>query len=63
MDGYGYQWWVKSSLHYLAIGYRGQFIHVIPDLRLVVVLTGNNTEDFDTILNLTDNFIIPSVTS
>jgi CubicO group peptidase (beta-lactamase class C family) len=38
--GYGYQWWVTSAGDhpaFAAIGYGGQIIEVVPDLRLVVV--------------------------
>jgi len=40
--GYGYQWWVKqidSCNSYYAWGRRGQFIVVIPELDLVIVVT------------------------
>jgi CubicO group peptidase (beta-lactamase class C family) len=39
---YGYQWWVTSAGEYpafAAIGYGGQIIEVVPDLRLVVVVS------------------------
>jgi CubicO group peptidase (beta-lactamase class C family) len=41
--GYGYQWWLREQggyESYMAIGYGGQYIVVIPELDLVVVLTG-----------------------
>jgi CubicO group peptidase (beta-lactamase class C family) len=43
-DGYGYQWWVTSDHghpSFLAVGYGGQFVQVIPDLDLVVVITSD----------------------
>jgi CubicO group peptidase (beta-lactamase class C family) len=45
-DGYGYQWWVPaanyySPEYYLAVGYLGQFIFVVPQMNLVVVFTSN----------------------
>lgn len=45
-DGYGYQWWVNDSGMYLALGYRGQFIFVIPEMEMVVVFT-SSLEDTD----------------
>lgn len=40
-DRYGYQWWVDAENFYMAVGYRGQFIFVVPDKHLVVVFTGD----------------------
>jgi CubicO group peptidase (beta-lactamase class C family) len=40
--GYGYQWWVTTAAGhdaYAAIGYGGQLIEVVPDLRLVAVFS------------------------
>ena len=40
--GYGYQWWVGTAADhdaYAAIGYGGQLIEVVPDLRLVAVFS------------------------
>jgi CubicO group peptidase (beta-lactamase class C family) len=40
--GYGYLWWVGASAahrYFFANGYGGQFIVVVPDLRLIVVAT------------------------
>lgn len=41
LTGYGYQWWVTTDQDhpgYAALGFGGQLIEVIPDLRLVVVV-------------------------
>jgi len=43
-DGYGYQWWVSDSGYYLALGYAGQFIFVIPEEDMVVVFTSDLEE-------------------
>jgi CubicO group peptidase (beta-lactamase class C family) len=40
--GYGYFWWIGASTshgYFFANGYGGQFIVVVPDLRLIVVAT------------------------
>ena len=36
INGYGYLWWLPDYGGYLAIGYAGQFIAVIPELELVM---------------------------
>ena len=45
--GYGYQWWVTTAGDhdaYAAIGFGGQLIEVVPDLRLVAVFSTDVTE-------------------
>lgn len=45
---YGYGWWmreVSGRRIYFAWGYGGQFIFVVPDLRLVVVTTSSSATD------------------
>lgn len=61
LDGYGYQWWTSPEGYYSAIGYEGQFIHVVPDLDLVMVTTGRVPEDFNRIQALLEDFVIPAV--
>jgi len=61
LDDYGFQWWVSPRGYYSAIGYRGQFIHVVPDLDLIVVTTGSVAEDFNRIQSLLETYVIPSV--
>ncbi|UCD45815.1 MAG: serine hydrolase [Candidatus Bathyarchaeota archaeon] len=61
VDGYGYQWWVDSDGYYLALGYKGQLIFVVPSLDLVVVFTGGSPETFDFSLPLIERYIIPAV--
>jgi len=63
LDDYGFQWWVSPHGYYSAIGYKGQFIHVVPDLDLVVVTTGHVEEDFDRIQSLLEAYVIPAVVS
>ena len=66
---YGYGWWMRSanghSIHY-AWGYGGQFIFVVPDLDLVVVMTsdaeatrdGGHNRELHRIL---ENEIVPAI--
>ena len=43
-NSYGYGWWMRTAsghrIHY-AWGYGGQFIFVVPDIELVVVMTSD----------------------
>jgi CubicO group peptidase (beta-lactamase class C family) len=59
-DGYGYQWWVDDDGYYLALGYKGQFIFVIPDHDIVAVFTGSTPETFDYSIQLPELFIFPA---
>jgi CubicO group peptidase (beta-lactamase class C family) len=36
---YGYQWWVDPEGYYMAIGFQGQFIFVIPEKNIIAVFT------------------------
>jgi CubicO group peptidase (beta-lactamase class C family) len=40
-DGYGYQWWIRSDGLYMARGYAGQYIFVVPEREMVVAITSN----------------------
>lgn len=64
-DGYGYQWWVSSEGFYMAVGYLGQFIFVVPEKNLVVVFTGNNLKKsaFYIPIALLRQYIIPAADS
>ncbi len=46
---YGYQWWrvrFENDIDsYVGIGWGGQYVFVMPDLELVVVLTGGNYDE------------------
>lgn len=60
-DGYGYQWWISDSGIYMALGYAGQFIFVVPEKNMVAVFTSNLSErDFYVPQRLLNDFIIPS---
>jgi CubicO group peptidase (beta-lactamase class C family) len=64
-DGYGYQWWVTSDHghpSFLAHGLGGQFVQVIPDLDLVVVITSDFENGRDDAQQLVGEAIIPAST-
>jgi CubicO group peptidase (beta-lactamase class C family) len=63
-DGYGYQWWVDDSGFYLALGYRGQFIYVVPEMNMVVAFTSHLPDyNFYVPQGLLTDYIIPAVQS
>jgi CubicO group peptidase (beta-lactamase class C family) len=63
-DGYGYQWWVDDSGFYMALGYGGQFIFVVPEVDLVVVFTSELPEsDFYVPQVLLEDYILPAAVS
>ncbi len=63
-DGYGYQWWVDANGYYMAIGYGGQFIFVIPELQMVVVFTSSLFDaNFEIPEWLLNEYIIPAASS
>lgn len=63
-DGYGYQWWIDDSGIYLALGYAGQFIFVVPEKDMVVVFVSDLEEqDFYVPQMLLNDFIIPAAKS
>ena len=64
-DGYGYQWWVTSDHghpSFVAHGLGGQFIQVIPDLDLVVVITSDVENRRDDAQQLVGEAIVPAAT-
>jgi CubicO group peptidase (beta-lactamase class C family) len=61
-DGYGYQWWVDEGGYFMALGYKGQFIYVVPEVELVVVFVSNLAEsDFFVPEILLNDYILPAV--
>jgi CubicO group peptidase (beta-lactamase class C family) len=67
--GYGYQWWTcVAAAHtaYAAIGYGGQLVEVVPDLRLVVAVSTTVNQDSPIVnagayLALVNDLIAPSL--
>ncbi len=63
-DQYGFQWHLDNAGYYMAVGYGGQYIFVIPNKNMVVVFTGIHLEsDFFYANTLLKNWIIPAATS
>jgi len=63
-DGYGYQWWIADGGVYMALGYAGQYIVVVPNKDMVVVFVSDLSEsDFYLPQRLLDDFIIPAAKS
>lgn len=66
-ENYGYQWWVtkENGRHaYAAVGFAGQLVEVVPDLRLVVVTAteaGENNLRFEHLRGLVADAILPAV--
>jgi len=60
----GYSWWLHEDGLYAAHGMKGQFIYVIPEFDLVVVITSNIPDaEFSQPQVLIRNYIIPAVIS
>ncbi|MBN1967159.1 MAG: serine hydrolase [Anaerolineae bacterium] len=69
---YGYLWWLRPQAGHrsaLAVGFGGQYIYVVPDLDLVIALTGDIPAAPDTFrdhrmlcrFNWVEEFIVPAV--
>jgi CubicO group peptidase (beta-lactamase class C family) len=63
-EGYGYQWWIDESGIYMALGYGGQYIIVVPEEDLVVVFVSDLAEaDFFVPDQFLHRYILPSIKS
>jgi CubicO group peptidase (beta-lactamase class C family) len=67
-DGYGFQWWLgtfpkEDTDAYIAAGWGGQFIIVLPEREMVVVMTAGDfeNEDYDALVGLVDDYILRAV--
>ena len=61
---YGYQWWGDGAGYYMGVGYRGQFIFVVPDRNLVAVFTSDLAGmSFYVPRNLLVGYVLPAVLS
>jgi CubicO group peptidase (beta-lactamase class C family) len=62
---YGYLWWVttvEGHGAYYAAGFGGQFIYVVPDVDLVVVMTGTaSLPEFPQHLDIVRLFLLPAI--
>lgn len=59
-SGYGYQFWMGSFGGYRADGMKGQYIVVLPDQELVIVMTGN-FDQMDIPLNSIEENLLPNL--
>ncbi|MCP3939329.1 MAG: serine hydrolase [Actinomycetia bacterium] len=63
-DGYGYQWWIAEEGYAMALGYGGQYIFVMPDHDLVMVVTsGLPGGRFGVPQDLATRYVIPAAVS
>ncbi|MCP4146495.1 MAG: serine hydrolase [bacterium] len=63
-DGYGYQWWIDNDGHYMALGYGGQYLFVLPAKNMVVVVNSAMAGgDFFVPQMLLKRFILPAANS
>jgi len=61
---YGYQWWHDAGDYYAAVGFRGQYIFVVPKHNMVVVFTSDlPSKDFYVPRDLLLDYAIPAATS
>ena len=67
--GYGFYWWlnrIRGYDMYSAVGYAGQYLHIIPDLNMIIVSTSNSRRrpqpgEEPAAYQFIADFVIPSV--
>ncbi len=57
-SGYGYGWWLNKDGSYHARGFGGQIISIYPQWNMVVVFTGADNDQWQTLIN---KYILPSI--
>ncbi len=63
-DHYGYQWWIDGAGYYVALGFKGQRIFVVPQKNMVAVFTGDLTGKESLMASrLLKDYIIPAASS
>ncbi|MBT2214922.1 serine hydrolase [Virgibacillus dakarensis] len=64
-SAYGYHWWINKQQgneprFFLASGFKGQYILVVPDYQLVVIYTSNIVDDASRPIHYFKDYLLPS---